>query len=90
MYVDSVNGEGAVQKEEDMASHPQQILCRELKSHNVQYICLHFQHYMLFQSRDMIKTWRTVPTTTSFTPDLVPSFLTLSMSSQTLNFRSLT
>jgi hypothetical protein len=27
----SVTGEGAVQKEEDMASHPQQVHCSELK-----------------------------------------------------------
>jgi uncharacterized protein YqhQ len=31
-----------------------------------------------------------VPTTTSFTPDLVQSFLTLSVSNKTLTFRSLT
>jgi hypothetical protein len=89
--MDSATGEGAVQKEEDMASHPQQVHCSELKSRKV-YLLNIFQHYMLFilVSCYLIKMSRNVPTTTSFTLDLVPSFLTLFLSKKTFTFRSLT
>jgi len=42
--MDSVTGKGAVQKEEVMAPHPQQVHCRELKSHKVhplEFLALH-------------------------------------------------
>lgn len=44
MYMDSVYGEGAVQKEEDVTSHPQRVLCREFKSHQVHLLTFSALH----------------------------------------------